>query len=133
MSDETQDTGINEAPTVDEQEEREERRLEQEALLVDLPALREPHRLRVRHTNRLLRIIAEIQPFMKDEDGDEDSDESVDFNDPRVKATLDMTEKIDEFAESIAVDPDAYIAWSEGKKPRHFMALLNRYSEALGK
>jgi hypothetical protein len=56
----------------------------------------------------------------------------IDVDDPRMPLLLDVLADIDEFAESIAADKDAYVEWSLGKGYDVFSALLSRYSSAVG-
>jgi hypothetical protein len=97
-------------------------------LLGDMPELKAPHKLRIRDRNRLMRLVLESELLDGDapEPGAEPSTEDT-------LTMLTLIEGIDEFAESIAVDPVAYIEWAEGKDYDAFLAIMNRYAVALGK
>ena len=56
----------------------------------------------------------------------------LDADDPRMPLLLDVLADVDEFAESIAADPAAYVEWSLGKGYEVFTALLMRYASAVG-
>lgn len=56
----------------------------------------------------------------------------LEADDPRMAQLLDVLADIDEFAESIAIDPEAYVEWSYGKGYEVFTALLSKYSSAVG-
>jgi hypothetical protein len=56
----------------------------------------------------------------------------LDSDDPRMPLLLDVLADVDEFAESIATDSDAYVQWSLGKGYEVFTALLMRYASAVG-
>jgi hypothetical protein len=105
--------------------------LSDDELLADLPELKSPGRLRLRQRNVIMAIALRLNAFVGDDD---DSDEglSLDENDPRLPQLLDILAEIDEFAESIAVNREAYVEWAEGKDYDHFTALLQRYASAVG-
>jgi hypothetical protein len=113
------------SPTAAEQREID---AEQDELLADMPALRPPHQLRLRHRNAILRIAVSLQPFVTDGGAGID----LEPDDPRVGVLLDVLADVDDFAESIALDKEAYIAWAVGAQNDHFMAILNRYASAVG-
>jgi hypothetical protein len=110
-------------------------KLEQEELaaelLADLPELRPAARFRLVHRNAFhnLRLDAYAEgAFEGDMQFDMDKPEDI----ARYKKLQTFVESIDAFAESIAVEPAAYVEWSEGKTEDHFLAIFNRYAEALG-
>jgi hypothetical protein len=113
-------------------EERLEEALSADELLADLPELKAPEKLRIRDRNKVYTIL--LGSGLIDDDGDVDlgdaEDKKLDFE--KVTKTFEMAAQVDEFAESIAKDPDAYIAWSEGKGHEVFFALLTRYASAVG-
>lgn len=67
--------------------------------------------------------------------------EALQLSEPRSaednRALMEMlvaAEQIDTWAEeTVAIDVEAYVAWSEGKSHEVFFALLTRYASALGK
>lgn len=106
-----------------------ERVLNEDELLADMPALREPHRLRLRHRNRFMRLLIQAEA-----DGiiGADADEMADPE--KMAKILDLLTEIDEFAQSIAVDQQAYEEWSikHASDYEVFMAILSRYASAVG-
>jgi hypothetical protein len=102
-------------------------------LLDGLPALREPHEFRHRHRAEFERL----QLFAMDS-GAFDGDGSLTFDTrkaeerKRYDAYLEFISRVDEWAESIAVDPAAYTEWSQGLDSEPFMALFMKYRDALG-
>lgn len=61
---------------------------------------------------------------------------SIDLSDDQeaMFAVMEFAEKVDEWAETnIAIDPEAYREWSEGKGHDVFFALINGYAGVLGK
>lgn len=123
-----------EVDPVDALVEAQDARAEQEDLLADMPALRPATRFRLRHTNAFQEIMLDATSkgvFDDAEDGltlDPKNPEDV----AKLKVLNALCADIDEFAESIAEDPLAYEKWAEGKKHGTFIAILNRYNEALG-
>lgn len=121
------------AEAIDEPTELEVARdaeAEENELLADMPALTAPEKLRIRHKNRLKRISIAAAPTLDRvrearERGEEPGTELVEM-------VLVITEEIDDFAESIADDPEAYAEWSGGKDTEHMMALFSRYMRASG-
>jgi hypothetical protein len=114
---------------VDAAIEREELRRE---LLADLPALRPAYRFRLAHRNAFHNLSLEaIKSGAFDRD-----DMAYDLSKPKdiedFQKLQKFVESIDEWAESIAEDKDAYIAWSEGKDEETFMALFATYRADLG-
>ncbi|MCI2958253.1 hypothetical protein MN032_11140 [Agromyces atrinae] len=158
-----------------------ERKIADDELLEDLPELRAPHKLRVKHRNAVWAILLDsglmeqsdeasaksvkkyVDGYKLDElrtlatergieasgskseiagrlvDNDEETgtlDLSFDFRDSeelkRLKDLMGVAAAVDEFAESIALDKEAYIEWAEGKDMDVFFAILNRYSSAVG-
>lgn len=117
---------VPETETIDEKSTLEvlDEKLRDDEVLADLPELKEPIKLRIRERNILLELVMRADQMSKAEDADEVSTKM---------ASLDLMAGIDEFAETIAVDKNAYIEWSEKQSYDAFLALLNRYSAALGK
>ena len=117
---------VTEAETIDEKSTLEvlDEKLRDDEVLADLPELKDPIKLRIRERNILLELVMRADQMSKAEDADEVSTKM---------ASLDLMAGIDEFAETIAVDKNAYIEWSEKQSYDAFLALLNRYSAALGK
>lgn len=107
---------------------------ERDELLADMPMLRKPHHLRIRHQNRFLEIQMHLRPLLTrlaDKDGNID----LDLNTVDDKTVLDMMEGaalIDEFAESIAFKPEEYAKWAQAKSPEYFWAIFAQYAEAQG-
>ncbi len=99
-------------------------KLRDDEILADLPELKEPIKLRIRERNVLLELVMRADVMSKAEGADEVATKM---------AALDLMAGIDEFAETIAVDKNAYVEWSEKQSYDAFLALLNRYSAALGK
>lgn len=62
----------------------------------------------------------------------DDNSIHLEADDPRMPLMLDVLADVDEFAESIAVDKEAYVEWSLGKGYEVFSALLSRYASAVG-
>jgi hypothetical protein len=124
------------------QKAQHEARLEQDAILADMPELVPPYRLRFRDKARFRSLLLDVAAsgvFDGIDAGDTEGGElEVDKNsiDPemidRVKHIDQMCGDIDEWAESVAIDRDAYIEWSRGKDYDVFFAILNRYQDALG-
>lgn len=101
-------------------------------LLSDLPPLRPARRFRLGHRNRfhdLLLEAAKSGAFDRD-------DMEYDLSDPKdiedFQKLQKFVESIDDWAESIAEDAEAYALWSEGKTEEHFMALFAQYKADLG-
>lgn len=121
-------------------EELHEQQLEQEDLLADMPKLRPPHRLRLRHRNPLLDILLDSGLMDDvDEDDEAEEDEELDFSNPehraKIKDFMRTAAAVDDWAESIAEDPVAYAAWAEehSDSPDVFLAILAIYANASGK
>ncbi len=106
--------------------------LSDDELLADLPELKAPGRLRLRQRNVIMAIALRLNEFVGDEEDSDGEGFSIDEDDPRLPQLLDILADIDEFAESIAVDPKAYAEWAEGKDYDVFTALLQRYASAVG-
>lgn len=116
-----------------------EAEIEKEDLLADLPPLREPHRLRLKHRNVLTTILMDSGLLDDDgEEGEDGEDEKLDLRNPahrdKIKDVLKLAEQVDEFAESIAVNPLEYAVWAEkhSNDVDVFLALLNVYANASG-
>lgn len=99
-------------------------KLRDDEVLADLPELKDPIKLRIRERNVLLELVMRADAMSKDENADEVAAKM---------AALDLMAGIDEFAETIATDKNAYVEWAEAQSYDAFLALLNRYSAALGK
>ncbi len=130
-------------PTPSEQVDADlERREQIEELLKDLPTLRDPKRFRIRHRNAFHRLFQSAQKsgILDDLADARGEDGTVDLDVTEAEAldiTLRLTEfiaDIDEWAETIADDPEEYAAWAESHSDDVdvFMALFSRYQEALG-
>lgn len=117
---------VVEPETVDEKSALEvlDEKLRDDEILADLPELKDPIKLRIRERNVLLELVMRADAMTKDENADEVAAKM---------AALDLMAGIDEFAETIAVDKNAYVEWAEAQSYDAFLALLNRYSAALGK
>jgi len=119
-----------------------ERLRELDELLADMPELCPPHKLRYRDRARVQEIAAEAVGrgviVLKDDDEGDGENEGIEFDvrreedRARLRALHDVVAMIDEFAESIALDPEAYTEWSIGKNEEYFFAILTRYDEAVG-
>lgn len=125
----TEDAAPTPSELADQKIEREELRRE---LLADLPPLRPAYRFRLRHRNAFANLSLEA---MKSGAFDRDTLE-YDLTDPAdiedFQKLQKFVESIDEWAEGIAEDPNAYAEWSEGKTEEHFMALFATYQAELG-
>lgn len=113
-------------------EELHDDQLELEELLADLPPMREPERLRIRHKNSLkaigLRHADNLDALAAAREDDADVPLDVKLG------LLELVADMDDFAESIAVDKEAYEAWAIANSDNVpvFVALLNKYMGALG-
>ena len=112
--------------------ERDKELLEAE-LLADLPKLKRPEKLRIRERNRLMAIVLRFDDLRLEVGDVIDEDDDTPASREKSLAVLDVVADIDDFAESIARDPEAYADWSADQRPDAFLAILNRYSVALGK
>jgi hypothetical protein len=115
---------------VSDAEKLRDAELAAEELLADMPELKPVHRLRIKERNRLMRLVLDSEIFNQTgvTEADKDNVDPTTLN-----SILSIVEGIDDFAESIARDPEQYVEWSEGKSWDTFLAILNRYSAALGK
>lgn len=113
-----------------------EAEIEREDLLAGMPALKPPTKLRLAQRNRLSILLMDSGLADLDEGEDPDADEDFDPRNPahreKIKDLLGIAAGIDEFAESIALDPVAYAAWAEGKDADVFLAILAVYQSAVG-
>ncbi|MFD5864355.1 hypothetical protein ACFWGP_05350 [Agromyces sp. NPDC127015] len=109
--------------------ELHEAELANEELLVDMPTLKPPHQLRIREKNRVYKLLFS-SGFISDTGDITITDDKSVLE--QLPSMLDMAADVDDFAESIAVDKQAYAAWSEGKDFDVFFAILNRYASAVG-
>lgn len=102
-------------------------------LLADLPALRPAHRFRLAHRNAFADLtLNAIKSGAFEGDGALEFDTNNPEDIERLQKLQAFVASIDEWAESIAEDKDAYIAWAEGKTEEHFMALFRTYQVELG-
>lgn len=112
-----------------EQEQRELR----EQLLAELPPLRPAKRFRLGHRNAFTNLTLDAaKSGAFDGDGALEFDPSKKDDIERLQKLNTFVESIDVWAESIAENVEAYIAWSEGKTQEHFLALYVQYRDALG-
>lgn len=111
-----------------------EARAEREALLEGLPALTPPNELRFRQRARIKEIVAEAvgRDVLREGDDGIEFDITSDADRARLSALYDIVDMIDQFAQSIALDPDAYVGWAKDKEESHFFAILTQYNEAVG-
>lgn len=132
---------LNENAVTDDAAEATELELEQEQeateaeLLAGLPKMAEPHRLRMRQKNMLKRIAFAFGPFFEAlrATADEDGVTHANLLAPDdYEAMFDALDAIDAFGEALAVNKDAYVAWSEGKGEAEMFALYKRYQRAAG-
>ncbi|KJL39907.1 hypothetical protein [Microbacterium trichothecenolyticum] len=114
--------------------EREELR---RALLAELPELRPAHRFRLGHRNAFHNLSLEAMKSgaFDRETLDYDLTKPEDIED--FQKLQKFVESIDDWAESIAVDVDAYVEWSErvgngDSAEETFMALFSTYQADLG-
>ncbi|WP_159794453.1 hypothetical protein [Puerhibacterium puerhi] len=108
--------------------EERDAQIAEDELLKGVPALKPATAFRQRDRSNLLKLGLQLSD-VAGEDGE------VDENDPRAAAAmLDLLADADEFFESIAVDRDAYVAWSEGLEHSEqvFSALIAKYTRAVG-
>lgn len=113
---------------IDQEQEAAELRKE---LLADMPALRPARRFRLGHRNAFHDLSLEALKsgaFEGDMEFNMDKPEDIE----RFQNLQKFVVSIDEWAESIADDPEAYALWSEGKTEEHFLALFAEYKDALG-
>lgn len=113
---------------IDQEQEAAELRKE---LLADMPPLRPARRFRLGHRNAFHNLSLEAlksRAFDGDMEFNMDKPEDIE----RFQNLQKFVESIDEWAESIADDPEAYTLWSEGKTEEHFLALFAEYKDALG-
>lgn len=102
--------------------------LELEDHLAGVPELKAPARLRRRDRNKVVAILNALS--RRGVLGDA----STLSNEDRIDAFMDMAADIDEFAESIALDHDAYVEWSveNADNIEAFMAIFEKYSSSVG-
>ncbi|WP_136057239.1 hypothetical protein [Microbacterium sp. K24] len=104
-------------------------------LLADLPPMRPATRFRVRHRNDFANLVldaAKSGAFAGEDSGPLEFDSAKPEDIERLQKLNEFVACIDEWAETIADDPEAYAEWSEGKTHDHFMALYITYRDALG-
>ncbi|MCZ4066428.1 hypothetical protein O1W71_01935 [Microbacterium sp. H37-C3] len=104
-----------------------------EELLGDMPPLRAPERFRFSHRTAFTKLMTgAISSGVFEGDGRLEFDLEDPADARRYEAFLDFVSSIDEWAESIAEDPESYAEWSVGKTADHFMTLFTHYRDALG-
>lgn len=101
----------------------------EDELLATLPELASPLKLRLRQRNRLMKLALSLRSLVPEGAEEIDTDNLADEDLVRL---LDVLADVDEFAESIAVDKEAYVAWAQAASYEHFTAILGRYSSAVG-
>lgn len=114
---------------VDETIELEDLRAE---FLADLPALLPAHRFRIsqRHAFQNLVLEAQKEKVFDRESMDYDLSKPDDID--AFQKLQNFVASIDLWAETIALNPTDYAAWSEGKTEEHFIVLFRVYRVALG-
>lgn len=100
---------------------------QEEALLSDLPPLKPVSEYRPRDRARITATAMQVERFTKAG--------VIDTDDPNQIAEIyNVLADFDELAESLALDPEAYVAWSQ-RHSAHLdvlFALLTRLSRAVG-
>lgn len=117
-------------------EQERDARAAREELLEGMPELRPAHRFRLRHKNdfEALRLDAiKSGAFDAVKDLRNESNTTVDRYE-KYLTFRGFLGKVDEFAESIAVNPEEYAAWAESltEPEAAFLALFSKYVEELG-
>lgn len=109
-----------------------EKEISDEELLADLPELRSPERLRIRHRNRIMSAYFKAERNGLISDSEEGEDE--DLKGEKLEVMFEFLADVDDFAESIAIDLDAYVEWAEKNSSNYpaYMALMRRYVSAVG-
>ena len=99
-----------------------------EERLAGIPDLIPPHRLRVKHRNKIRSIFLNLERKGVFES------EGVEIREDRIEDFMAVIEDVDEFAESIAYDHEAYVDWASdnGNNVDAFAAILEHYMAALG-
>lgn len=127
----------HQAPKGTAAKSRDTQELETE-LLADMPDLKPALRLRIGERNRLSEILLDAYASGLFGRSDDDSAEGfdLDLDNPedlaKYKQLNRLCEDIDAWAESIAIDSEAYAEWAGGKQHDTYFAILNRYQEAQG-
>ncbi|MBQ9917354.1 MAG: hypothetical protein IJO71_09160 [Microbacterium sp.] len=127
----------HQAPKGTAAQARDTQQLEEE-LLADLPELKPALKLRIGERNRLSEILLDAYASGLFGGSDDERSEGfdLDLDNPedlaKYKQLNRLCEQIDEWAESIAVDREAYAEWAGGKQHDTYFAILNRYQEAQG-
>jgi hypothetical protein len=106
--------------------------VDEDRALAGMPPLHPAGELRIRERNKVMAIAMRLQSF-----ADEDGQIEIDLDDPKVdpekvQRLLDVMADADDFAESIAVDPDDYVVWARRASYAQFSAILTRYGRAVG-
>jgi hypothetical protein len=103
-------------------------------LLGELPALPGANELRISERGRIRSIMirAEKTGIFETATIEVDADSDDEAMIEKIEALDKLCAQIDDWAESIAPDPAAYIRWSRGKGYDHFFAILDRYQSAVG-
>jgi len=99
----------------------------EDELLVELPELTAPTKLRLRQRNKIMAMAGRLSSLT-----DDAGQISLEVGDPSFVKLLDVLADVDDFAESIAVDAQAYVDWSHTASYEQFGALLTRYASAVG-
>lgn len=101
--------------------------------LAGLPALVPAHRFRARHRVNFQNLQLEaLKSGVFGGDGALNIDTSTPEGIEHYQALLDFIATVDEWAETIAIDADAYADWAAGKDYNTFIALFVKYQRELG-
>lgn len=101
--------------------------------LAGLPELLPAHRFRARHRVNFQNLQLEaLKSGVFGGDGALEFDTSTPEGIERYQALLDFIATVDEWAETIAIDADAYADWAAGKDYNSFIALFVKYQRELG-
>ena len=115
---------------IDDQIDNDE--TESEAL-AGLPALIPAHRFRARHRINFQNLqLNALKSGAFEGNGALEFDMSTPEGIEQYQALMEFVATIDEWAETIAIDPDAYAEWAEGKNYNTFIALFVKYQRELG-
>lgn len=108
--------------------ERHEAILNEQAVLAGVPELLPPTMLRARQRGAIIVLSVRTSELASSVD-------QLDVDHPdAIASTYELLGDIDEFFESIAVDRDAYLAWSQGlqNSEQIFAVLVTKYARAVG-
>lgn len=108
--------------------------LSDDEILAGMPELKPPHRLRIRDRNKFMKLALGMRSIIPDTGADDAAIEfdMDDLDDEQLGKMLDIFAGVDDIAESIALNPEAYVAWAETASHDAFAAILSRYSSAVG-